>query len=228
MIGTGRTVITQEQGYTGLTIKIPRVLTPADYATVISKGWWNNNQITSGQPALNSQDLVAISLDYGCGCQTTEIFSVSIDGKGIVTLSPTAVRTVFPVVPGDFVLFVNDQGTIVDSGLAPSSSSGSAKYVSVSDGSFTAGNLMKLNDANGTIADQGNSMKVGKQVSVSGGAAAQTVTDAFCKTTSSVIASWNDTANAVEIKTVAAGNGSFIVTSTGDPGASHINYVIFN
>lgn len=71
-------------------------------------------------------------------------------------------------------------------------------------------------------------MKSGEQVAVAGGAAAQTVTDAFCKTTSGVVASWNDTTNAVSIQKVAAGNGSFVVTSSGDPGASHINYIISN
>jgi hypothetical protein len=69
-------------------------------------------------------------------------------------------------------------------------------------------------------------MKAGAIVVVAGGAAAQTVTDTFCTTTSCVIANWNDTTNAVEIKTVAAGNGSFVVTSTADPGASHLNYII--
>ena len=69
-------------------------------------------------------------------------------------------------------------------------------------------------------------MKAGAIVAVAGGAAAQTVTDAFCTTTSCVIANWNDTSNAVEIKTVAAGNGSFVVTSTADPGSSHISYII--
>ena len=69
-------------------------------------------------------------------------------------------------------------------------------------------------------------MKSVAQVAVAGGAAAQTVTDTFCTTGSMVVASWNDTTNAVSIQKVAAGNGSFVVTSSGDPGSSHLNYII--
>lgn len=69
-------------------------------------------------------------------------------------------------------------------------------------------------------------MKSVAQAAVAGGAAAQTVTDAFCTTGSMVTASWNDTTNAVTIQKVAAGNGSFVVTSSADPGASHLNYII--
>ncbi len=70
------------------------------------------------------------------------------------------------------------------------------------------------------------SMKSVAQAAIAGGAAAQTVTDAFCTTGSMVTASWNDTTNPVNIQTVAAGNGSFVVTSSADPGASHLNYII--
>jgi hypothetical protein len=91
---------------------------------------------------------------------------------------------------------------------------------------FTANHIMVASGTGGLVADAGYQMKVGAQVAVAGGAAAQTVVDAFCTAASNVIANWNDTTNAVEIKTVAAGNGSFVVTSTADPGASHINYII--
>ena len=126
---------------------------------------------------------------------------------------------------GDFVTVSNANKTIKDSGAAPSAAA--QPFVVMSPGSLVSGNLAKLGDANGTIADQGVAMKSVAQAAVAGGAAAQTVADAFCTTTSCVIASWNDTTNAVQIQKVAAGNGSFIVTSTADPGASHLNYVIF-
>jgi hypothetical protein len=126
---------------------------------------------------------------------------------------------------GDFVTVNNANKTIQDSGAAPSAAS--QPFVVMSPGTLTTGHLIKLNDANGTIADQGVAMKSVAQAAVAGGAAAQTVTDAFCTSAASVIASWNDTTNAVSIQKVAAGNGSFVVTSSADPGASHINYVIF-
>lgn len=126
---------------------------------------------------------------------------------------------------GDFVTVNNANKTIQDSGAAPSAAS--QPFVAMSPGSMTTGHLLKTSDANGTLADQGVQMKSVAQAAVAGGAAAQTVTDAFCTTGSCVVASWNDTTNPVEIETVAAGNGSFVVTSTADPGASHLNYVIF-
>jgi hypothetical protein len=92
-------------------------------------------------------------------------------------------------------------------------------------GALVAGNLVKASAA-GVIVDQGFAMKSVAKAAVAGGAAAQTVTDAFCTSGSMVTASWNDTTNAVNIQTVAAGNGSFVVTSSGDPGASHLNYII--
>lgn len=69
-------------------------------------------------------------------------------------------------------------------------------------------------------------MKSVAQAAVAGGNAAQTVTDTFCTTGSNVIGNWNDTTNAVTIQKIAAGNGSFVVTSSGDPGSSHLNYII--
>jgi len=91
---------------------------------------------------------------------------------------------------------------------------------------LVSGNLVKASGTAGLIVDQGVAMKSVAQAAVAGGAAAQTVTDAFCTSAACVVASWNDTTNAVSIQKVAAGNGSFVVTSSGDPGASHINYII--
>lgn len=69
-------------------------------------------------------------------------------------------------------------------------------------------------------------VKAVAQAVVAGGAAAQTVTDTFCTSASNVICTWNDTTNAVSIQKAVAGNGSFVVTSSADPGASHLNYII--
>ncbi len=71
-------------------------------------------------------------------------------------------------------------------------------------------------------------MKRVANAAVAGGAAAQTVTDAFCTSAAcTVIANYRDTTTPTGILTVLAGNGSFVVTSTVDPGASHIDYVIY-
>jgi hypothetical protein len=88
------------------------------------------------------------------------------------------------------------------------------------------GNLAKFSDTAGTVADQGVAFKSVAGAVVAGGAAAQTVTDAFCTSASCVVATWNTQANAVSIQKVVPGTGSFVVTSSGDPGASTLNYII--
>ena len=128
-------------------------------------------------------------------------------------------------------IFTNANGTIGDGGVlgtaAAKAASDNTKATLASVSAATVlGNLAKFSDTAGTVADQGIAFKSVAQVAVAGGAAAQTVTDAFCTTGSMVTASWNDTSNAVTIQKVAAGNGSFVVTSSGDPGASHLNYII--
>jgi hypothetical protein len=91
---------------------------------------------------------------------------------------------------------------------------------------FTANHSLVASGTGGLIADAGYQQKVVAQAAVAGGAAAQTVIDAFCTAASMVTASWNDQTNPASILTVAAGVGQFIVTSSADPGASHINYII--
>lgn len=91
---------------------------------------------------------------------------------------------------------------------------------------FTANHSLVASGTGGLIADAGYQMKVVAQAAVAGGAAAQTVNDAFCTSASMVVCTWNDTTNAVSIQKAVAGNGSFVVTSSGDPGASHLNYII--
>lgn len=69
-------------------------------------------------------------------------------------------------------------------------------------------------------------MKSVAAAAVAGGAASNVVTDTFCTSGSCVVASWNDSTNAVTLQKVTAGNGSFTVLCSADPGASHLNYII--
>lgn len=105
------TAVTQEQGYTGLALKIPRVVTTSTLAQVTTAGWWNNNQVASGQPALTPQDLVAICHDYGTSSQSTDIFAVSIS-KGIVTLVLAESDIVLPTEIGELAVFNNAYGQL--------------------------------------------------------------------------------------------------------------------
>lgn len=69
-------------------------------------------------------------------------------------------------------------------------------------------------------------MKAVAAAAAAGGAAAQSFTDAFCTSGSVVIGNWVTQANAEEIVTIVPGNGSFVVTSTGDVGVGTFSYII--
>lgn len=69
-------------------------------------------------------------------------------------------------------------------------------------------------------------MKQVAGAAAAGGAAAQSFTDAFCTSGSNVIGNWNTQANAVSVLKIVPGNGSFVVTSSGDAGVGTFNYVI--
>jgi hypothetical protein len=108
---------------------------------------------------------------------------------------------------------------------------GGAFTTTISNGTMGQSTVYTMGDIGATtgglvVATAAIRVKSVAQAVVAGGNASQTITDTFCTTTANVIANWNDTTNAVEIKTVAAGNGSFVVVSTADPGASHLNYII--
>ena len=69
-------------------------------------------------------------------------------------------------------------------------------------------------------------MKAVAAAAAAGGAAAQSFTDTFCTTGSSVVGNWNTQANAVSVLKIVPGNGSFVVTSSGDAGVGTFNYII--
>ena len=69
-------------------------------------------------------------------------------------------------------------------------------------------------------------MKAVAAAAYAGGSATATITDAFCTSGSTVVANWQTSANAVNIQKVTAGNGSFVVLNSADPGVSTLNYII--
>jgi hypothetical protein len=97
---------------------------------------------------------------------------------------------------------------------------GQATVVSIPDPAASTANFV--------VSTSASTVKMVSKAAVAGGAAAQVVTDAAVVATSVVVANWNDTTNACQIQKVAPGSGSFTVTSTADPGSSHISYVVFN
>lgn len=208
--------------------------TAGDFVTVNNAN--KTIQDSGAAPSAASQPFVVMSP----GSLTSSNFPQLNDANGTLNTgkAPSDGTKSFVVMsPGSLTInhiaqIADANGTIKDGGVlgtaAAKAASDNTKATLASVSAATVlGNLSKFADTAGTVADQGVAMKSVAQAAVAGGAAAQTVTDAFCTSASCVIGSWNDTTNAVSIQEIAAGNGSFIVTSSGDPGASHLNYVIF-
>ncbi len=108
---------------------------------------------------------------------------------------------------------------------------GGAFNTTISNGTMGQSTVYTLGDIGAStggvvVATTALRMKSVAAAVVAGGAASQTVTDTFCTSGSSVTANWQTSTNAVSIQKVTAGNGSFIVLSSGDPGSSTLNYTI--
>lgn len=69
-------------------------------------------------------------------------------------------------------------------------------------------------------------VKMVAAAAAAGGAAAQSFTDAFCTTGSTVIGNWNTQTNAASVLKIVPGNGSFVVTSSADAGVGTFGYII--
>ena len=91
---------------------------------------------------------------------------------------------------------------------------------------FTANHIMVASGTGGLVADAGYQMKTVAAAVVAGGAAAQIVVDAFVTAASNIVANWNTQTIPASILTVTPGVGQFTVTSTVDPGASTLNYIV--
>lgn len=128
--------------------------------------------------------------------------------------------------------FVSFPGTAANGTLIlAAANAGGAFNTTISNGAMGQSTVYTMGDIGAStgglvVATSAIRMKSVAQAAVAGGAAAQTVTDTFCTAGSMVTCTWNDTTNPVTIQKAVAGNGSFVVTSSGDPGASHLNYII--
>lgn len=69
-------------------------------------------------------------------------------------------------------------------------------------------------------------VKMVAAAAAAGGAAAQSFTDAFCTTGSTVIGNWNTQTNPASVLKIVPGNGSFVVTSSADAGVGTFGYII--
>jgi len=118
-------------------------------------------------------------------------------------------------------------GSLIIAGV----NAGADNTTTISNGTMGQSTIYTMGDIGAStgglvVATSAIRMKSVAGASVAGGAAAQTISDAFCTSVSNVVGNWNTQANAVTVEKIVPGNGSFVVTSSGDPGASTFNYII--
>jgi hypothetical protein len=76
------------------------------------------------------------------------------------------------------------------------------------------------------VATSAIRMKSVAAAAAAGGNAAQSFTDDFCTSGSVVIGNWVTQTTPAEVIKIVPGNGSFVVTSTGDAGSGTFSYII--
>lgn len=212
------TTITQEQGYSGLAIKIPRVITQSTLAQVTTAGWWNNNPI-NGETALNPQDLIAICYAYGTSSQATAIFAVSIGANGVVTLSLDAGSgIVLPTIANHIATYTNTSGglsedpaTAISGGNIQAGLSGTAGTLASFPATASKGSLVLK-----AVANTGNTLTTVSNAAM-GQASVVSIPDPGVATTSFLLA------DSAGTQTVATGNLTFTLGTVTAPVVSAVN-----
>ena len=108
---------------------------------------------------------------------------------------------------------------------------GGAFNTTISNGTMGQSTVYTLPDIGASTGDIVVStaavrMKSVAAAAAAGGAAAQSFTDTFSTTGSVIIGNWVTQTTPVEVIKIVPGNGSFVVTSTGDAGVGTFSYVI--
>jgi hypothetical protein len=108
---------------------------------------------------------------------------------------------------------------------------GGAFNTTISNGTMGQSTVYTMGDIGATtggivVATSAIRMKSVAGATVAGGSSANTISDAFCTSGSNVVGNFNTQATPTSVLKITPGNGSFVVTSTLDPGASTFNYII--
>ena len=220
------TTVTQEQGYAGLAIKIPRVITTSTLAQVTTAGWWNNNPVsTNGQPGLNPQDLICICYAFGSTSESTAFFNVAISGTGVVTLSLAESSVILPVVSGHFANFSGTSGAIADDGYLPSNAA--KTRVVMANGATIANHIATYTDITGTVGeDAGTAINGGNiQAGLSGTAGTLASFPATASNGSFIFAAINN-AGGFNSTFSNSNIGQATVYSLPDPGSTTANIIL--
>jgi hypothetical protein len=135
-----------------------KMTTTDSLATITTAGYLNNQAVLGVN--LSVADVLAVFYSAvvsnigGLQSASFGIFTVSLS-NGVYTLTEwvNPSNVLLPVVSGDFAVFNGTSGQIKDSGSLPSASA--QPFVVMSPGSLTSGQIAKINDANGTLANSG-------------------------------------------------------------------------
>ena len=108
---------------------------------------------------------------------------------------------------------------------------GGAFTTTISNGTMGQSTVYSMGDIGAStggivVATSAIRMKAVAAAAAAGGNAAQSFTDTFCTTGSVVIGNWVTQTTPQEVVKIVPGNGSFIVTSTGDAGSGTFSYII--
>jgi hypothetical protein len=232
--------ITYIKRLTGSTNNLVYLVTTDTTATATASNYLldqaeNITAINEGEWTWETNDCIMLSASNGISwCSITDDFATLVSFSGAGT---NEVIYSGSLVSGNIPKFSGTTGTIIDSGLAPSSTVAQL-YAVTSPGSLTAGRVATITDANGTIGQASfaatavqlsANIKAATTANIGGGGAGPiSVVVAGLTAASVVVATIESSSNAVSVLNCTATATGFDVTFSADPGASCLlNYVAF-
>lgn len=200
-----------------------RTFTIPDPGVAAAQFILNNNAgtqtIATGNLAVSHGSLISGSAAGG-QIGTLQLFSTGAAlGNLTITASNNAGNTQTLLTNASF-----GQATIIT--IPDPGNANAALLIGATAAPFTANHSLVASGTTGVVADAGYQMKTVAGAVIAGGAAAQTINDAFCTAASNVVGNFNTQTNPASVLTITPGVGSFVVTASADPGASTFNYII--
>lgn len=197
----------------------------------VTNGTGNFNTTISNASAVAQSQVISIPdsgastanfiLSKTTGTQHVTVGSLSIDAGNLSAGSSGNAGTLisFPATAtnGSLIIAAVNAGGAFNTTISNGTMGQSTVYTLGDIGASTGGIV---------VATSAIRMKSVAGAAAAGGAAAQSFTDTFCTSGSNVVGNWNTQANAVSVLKIVPGNGSFVVTSSGDAGVGTFNYII--
>jgi hypothetical protein len=139
-------------GQTDVNPNIVKITTSDSYDTITTAGWLVPANIAPIY--VNPLDILFVDYNYNVTTSPPANFGIfqPVYNNGVITLVPTSGTgsVNLPVVSGHFANFQGTSGTIGDNGFVPTNAS-LTKVVMAAAGTYTSGNILVSNDANGSL-----------------------------------------------------------------------------